>query len=280
MSYNPSDEKVFTKSNLDEYLKELSVEFRKEYGRKAEAEIILIGGAAVLANYDFRANTTDVDAVVRANSSLKSMVNRVGDKHGLPNNWLNSDFLRTDSYSLKLAQYSQHYRRYGGLEVRTVSGEYLIAMKLCSGRKYKKDMSDIVGVLQEHKLAGKPIMMEDIDKAVVNLYGSWDRISEFSISFIKDVLQNENYENVYLAIKDREEEIKEMSLDIQEKQKTGETNLDLKDILEEISFEQFLEPTKVPTLDEILESINQELEQDNNSVSAKNEINIDDDIGY
>lgn len=280
MSYNPSDEKVFTKSNLDEYLKELSVEFRKEYGRKAEAEIILIGGAAVLANYDFRANTTDVDAVVRANSSLKSMVNRVGDKHGLPNNWLNSDFLRTDSYSLKLAQYSQHYRRYGGLEVRTVSGEYLIAMKLCSGRKYKKDMSDIVGVLQEHKLAGKPIMMEDIDKAVVNLYGSWDRISEFSTSFIKDVLQNENYENVYLAIKDREEEIKEMSLDIQEKQKTGETNLDLKDILEEISFEQFSEPTKVPTLDEILESINQELEQDNNSLSAKNEINIDDDIGY
>lgn len=279
MSYNPSDEKVFTKSNLDEYLKELSVEFRKEYGRKAEAEIILIGGAAVLANYDFRANTTDVDAVIRANSSLKSMVNRVGDKHGLPNNWLNSDFLRTDSYSPKLAQYSQHYRRYGGLEVRTVSGEYLIAMKLCSGRKYKKDMSDIVGVLQEHKLAGKPIMMEDIDKAVVNLYGSWDKISEFSKSFIKDVLQNEDYENVYLAIKDREEEIKEMSLDIQEKQKTGETNLDLKDILEEISFEQFSEPTKAPTLDEILESINQELEQDDAPVSAKNEINIDD-IAY
>ena len=44
----------FTKDNLDMYLKELAKEFRKLNGNKIPAEIILIGGAAILANYGFR----------------------------------------------------------------------------------------------------------------------------------------------------------------------------------------------------------------------------------
>jgi hypothetical protein len=35
--------------------------------------------------------------------------------------------------------------------VRTVTGEYLIAMKLMSGRQYKNDISDIVGILREQR---------------------------------------------------------------------------------------------------------------------------------
>ena len=42
-----SDSKnVFTKENLDTYLKELAKEFRKINGKSMPAEIILIGGAA------------------------------------------------------------------------------------------------------------------------------------------------------------------------------------------------------------------------------------------
>ena len=88
----------FTKENLNTYLKELGKEYKKINGKSMPAEIILIGGAAILANYGFREMTTDVDAVIHAVSSMKEAVNHVGDKYNLPNGWLNADFLKTDSY--------------------------------------------------------------------------------------------------------------------------------------------------------------------------------------
>ena len=52
-----SVEKTFTRENLDYYLKELAKEFRKRNGKNTQAEIILVGGAAILANYGFREMT-------------------------------------------------------------------------------------------------------------------------------------------------------------------------------------------------------------------------------
>lgn len=143
---------TFTKDNLDRYLKELGKEFRKLNGTSTPAEIVLIGGGSILANYGFREMTTDIDAVIHASSSMKDAINRVGDRFGLPNGWLNSDFTNTGSYSSKLEEVSVYYRTFSNvLEVRTVSAEYLIAMKLRSGRKYKNDLSDIIGILYEHQ---------------------------------------------------------------------------------------------------------------------------------
>ena len=55
---------VFTKENLDTFLKELGKEYRRLIGKAMPAEIVLIGGAAILVNYGFRDMTTDVDAVI------------------------------------------------------------------------------------------------------------------------------------------------------------------------------------------------------------------------
>ena len=57
-----SAEVSITKENLDTLLKELAKEFRKLNGTKTPAEIILVGGAAVIANYGFRELTNDIDA--------------------------------------------------------------------------------------------------------------------------------------------------------------------------------------------------------------------------
>lgn len=62
-------------------------------------------------------------------------------------------------------------------------------MKLRSGRKYKNDLSDIIGILYEHEKRGNPLMLEDIDKAVSNLYGGWETIPADSTSFIKDTMK-------------------------------------------------------------------------------------------
>ena len=203
----------FTKDNLDEYLKELGKEYRRLNGKSMPAEIILIGGAAIIANYGFRDMTTDVDAVIHAVSSMKDAINRVGDKFNLPNGWLNADFMNTSSYTPKLNEFSVRYRQFSNvLNVRTVSAEHLIAMKLCSGRKYKKDLSDIIGILYEHEKRGTPLTMEDIDRAVCNLYGNWDHIPTDSVSFINETMKNGNYGIAYQAVSDEEQRSKDILL--------------------------------------------------------------------
>jgi len=106
-----SSEKTLNREDLDLYLKELGKVFKKLNGKAMPAEIIMIGGAAILVNYGFRDMTTDVDAIIHASSAMKEAINHVTDKYELPNGWLNSDFMRTDSYSSKLTQYSKFYRK-------------------------------------------------------------------------------------------------------------------------------------------------------------------------
>lgn len=207
----------FTKENLDTYLKELAKEFRRLNGKRVPAEIVLVGGAAILTNYGFRDMTTDIDAIIHAASSMKDAINHVGDKFDLPNGWLNADFMHTVSYSPKLDEFSVYYKSfYGVLSVRTISAEYLIAMKLRSGRKYKNDLSDIIGILAEHEKKSMPITLEKIDAAVENLYGGWDSFPKDSKSFIEDAFKNGDFENIYSSVKNDEIESKDILVDFEQ----------------------------------------------------------------
>lgn len=208
-----SSDTAFTKENLDACLSRLAKEFRKLNGNKVPAELILIGGASVLINYGFRDMTYDIDAIIRASSSMKEAINHVGDEMGLPNGWLNSDFTKTKSYSPKLMQYSKFYKRFGYiLEVRTVSGEYLVAMKLMAGRQYKNDISDIIGILCEHKKTNHPLTIELIQQAVCNLYNSWDNLPMESQSLITHIMQDDRYELLYDHYRNQEKMAKEALL--------------------------------------------------------------------
>ena len=180
----------FTKHNIDEYLKKLAKRFRKLNGTRIPAEIILVGGASVLINYGFREKSNDIDAIIQASSAMKDAINQIRDEENLPHDWINSDFTRTSSYSPSLRIYSKHYRTFSNIvEIRTVSGEYLIAMKLMSGRKYKNDLSDVIGILKEESNAGNNISMEQIRDAVKNLYGSYDALPDDSKVFIEKLME-------------------------------------------------------------------------------------------
>ena len=207
----------FTKDNLDGYLKELSKEFRKMNGSKIPAEIILIGGASVLINYGFRQMTYDMDAIIQALSSMKDAINHVGDRMGLPNGWLNTDFMKTTSYTPKLIQYSKYYKTFSNvLKIRTVSAEYLVVMKLMAGRQYKNDLSDVVGILIEQKNAEKEISLESIKRAAGELYEGYENLPELSRNFIEAVYQNSDLSALYEKIRDDEKQNKDILLEFQD----------------------------------------------------------------
>jgi len=93
-----------------------------------------------------------------------------------------------------------------------VSAEYLIAMKLMSGREYKFDLSDIVGILLEHERSGNPISQEMIKDAVIKLYGDFDSLPDVSKKLLDSAFQNGDYERVYHELRESEKESKEMLL--------------------------------------------------------------------
>lgn len=209
--------RVFNRDNLDRYLSELSKAYKKLGGKKMPAEVILIGGAAIIENYGFREMTADIDAVIQAASVMDDAIRQVGDRFNLPYGWLNADFMKTASYSRRLSDYSVFYKSFNQvLNVRTINAEYLVAMKLRSGRKYKNDLSDIIGILDEHEKRGDRITYERIDTAVKNLYGSWDEFSADSVSFIKDALTGGNYEAIYQSVRNSELETRNTLVEFQE----------------------------------------------------------------
>lgn len=228
MSNNP-----ITKANLEQYLKELAKEFRRRSGKGMPAEIILIGGASVIINYGFRELTYDMDAIINASSAMEDAIRFIGDKYELPNGWMNDDFVKTGSYTPKIEQYAKYYRTFSNVvTVRTVTGEHLIAMKLMSGRKYKYDRSDIIGILAAQEKAGKPLSFENVKSAVCDLYGSYEVLSEEIRQFIEKVFEEGNYTELYERTRQYEAENKENLLEYQEKKPGVVTGDNVNDIIE------------------------------------------------
>ena len=226
-------DKPFTKENLDRYLKELAKEFRKKNGKTIPAEIILICGASVIINYGFREMTYDMDAIINASSAMKDAISVVGDKYDLPNGWINDDFKKTESFSPKIIQYARYYKTFSNiLTVRTITGEYLVAMKLKSGRRYKFDRSDVIGVLLEQEKEGDALTLERIRKATAELYGSYEALSEEIRVFIEGVIKDGDYGKLYSLTRKYEAENRENLLEYQEEKPDAINKSNVNEIIE------------------------------------------------
>jgi hypothetical protein len=207
----------FTRENLSDCLKALGKEYRRLSGTKMPAEIVLIGGASILANYGFRELTYDMDAVIVASGAMKQAISNVGDKLNLPHGWLNADFKRTESYSDKLLTVSVYFKTFSNvLQVRTVAAEYLVAMKLMSGRRYKNDLSDIYGILWEHQKSEKPLSRKIIENAIIELYGSLKKLPDVSIELLEKVIDSGDFENLYNQSREDEKNAKDMLVEFEE----------------------------------------------------------------
>ena len=206
----------FTKDNLEYYLKELAKEYKKR-GHGAPAEMILVGGASVIINYSFRPSSYDIDAAFDSPSVMREAINAVGDKFSLPNGWVNDDFRRTSSYTPKIIQYSEYYKTFSGvLQIRTIKAEYLVAMKLVSGRQYKKDLSDVAGILYEQQTSGAPLTFDMIDRAMCNLYGGWGEVSDYVRDLLDKILSCDDFLALFDSLQEEEDAARDALTEINE----------------------------------------------------------------
>lgn len=195
----------FSKEELDTVFKDLGKELKKKLkGNKFSYELIVVGGASILLNYSFRMSTIDIDCLDVNDALMNEVINIVGNKHNLPIGWINTDFIKTKSYTPKLVQYSSFYKSYANetLIVRTIKDEYLVAMKMVAARDYKHDYSDILGIIKEND----SLTYEKIETALLNLYESKDVVKEEMKVFVKSLFENKSLD--YDALTKQEEDKK------------------------------------------------------------------------
>lgn len=222
MTQFSSEKTLITKENAYPILKAFAKEYKKQNGTSVPVELVIVGGGSILLNYGFREATQDFDIMVQSLGMVKNVSYRIADLYNLPDNWLNTDFMRTASYSDKLREVSKHFCSFnnGSLEFRTVNGEYLIAMKMVSAREYRNDISDVVGILIYMKNESENFSMDRIDYAINFLYGKredvikedvYDKVKEFAKWSVAEL------EKEYHVLTQMEKQTKQELIDINEK---------------------------------------------------------------
>lgn len=224
---------VLDHSLLESCLNDLGNYIKKKSHMKGPlCEIIIVGGASVILNYGFRMSTVDIDCIDRSSILMNDAIHYVADKYDLPFSWINTDFIKSSSYSPKLVQYSSYYKSYGNgvLQVRTVKDEYLLAMKIVAGRKHKNDYSDILGIIDYFSKQGKKLTIDIIEKAIINLYGSLDVVEPKALMFAKDVI---THPELYTYDKIRTSEMKNAD-ELKERIQKDKDTVDIKEVLRKL----------------------------------------------
>jgi len=222
----------FNKNNIDIYLNDFAEEYKKLNNTKQLLKIVLVGGAVVLLNYNFRKSTNDIDYSNPQSDLIDKAIEKTAEKHKLFKNWLNNDFRKTSAYSDKINEISIPYKQISDiLEVRTISPEHLIVMKLMAFRKNKHDLSDVAGILMENKENGTPLNIENIKNAAVTLYGNIDKLPNDSLVMLNNLFERNDYKNDYLYLKKREEAVRSKYKELKKENRFEVEILDHKTLL-------------------------------------------------
>ncbi len=104
-----------------------------------EADLFVVGGAAMAVAYDARRATTDVDAVFVPSKEVRTAALRVAEELGLEEDWLN-DGVQGFLPGEDVEQVGVYEGR--NLHVAAASPKFLLAMKLMASRT-ERDIDDI-----------------------------------------------------------------------------------------------------------------------------------------
>lgn len=185
MSHNT----LISKNNIDAIFEFLSQEYEL-LGGTQKIDIFLVGGAAIVLNFNYRLSTIDIDAYYKTNEAFKEATKITSQKFQLPSDWLNSDFVNTPSYSKEIIKKSKLFKSFNNLiTINTLEPNYLIAMKLKSSRPTAGDLEDIIMMIYELRYKQIPISFNDIMNAYNELYSDFSNTLDYFIKETKKALE-------------------------------------------------------------------------------------------
>lgn len=127
--------KLLTKENIDEIFTCFALNCLKDNNHPSKIEIYMVGGGAIMLNFDYRLSTIDFDAFFIKDEVVNAAIKETAKEKHLPSDWLNQDFVNTPSFSSKIVQVSKLYKVYHNIVyLYSLEPVYLIAMKLKSSR--------------------------------------------------------------------------------------------------------------------------------------------------
>lgn len=134
--------KYINKENICIFLDRFALELSKKYSMAEPVNILIVGGSALALKYEFR-STVDIDADIRFNKLVSESINSVASYYNIPKDWINQDFMKSESYSRRLWDNAIFYGNIRGIiNAYVVSDVDQLCMKLTAGRA--KDNKDIV----------------------------------------------------------------------------------------------------------------------------------------
>jgi hypothetical protein len=149
--------------------------------RGRRAEIVVVGGAALVLLFGARESTKDVDAyfVTPEASVIREAAEAVANRLDLPDDWLNDG---AKAYLVAVTTGEMLYES-NALEVRAASNAQLLAMKLAAWRDAidrgdaKLLLSQMTGSAEEVWSAIKPFVpVHQLDKASYAFEDLWETL--------------------------------------------------------------------------------------------------------
>lgn len=127
-----------------------------------EAELFLVGGAAMSLAYDSRRATADLDAVFEPAARVRTAAAVVARREALPDDWLND---AVKAFVPGADPNATVYLDRPGLTVRVASPAYLFVMKAMAARA-ERDADDLITL---YRLCGFDGVEEALDHVVATL---------------------------------------------------------------------------------------------------------------
>lgn len=142
-------------------------------------EIGIVGGAVMCLVYNARASTKDVDAVFEPAALIRDFAQKIADREGLQNDWLNDaakGFIQPGFIKQEILTLSH-------LTVWAPDARYMLAMKCISARWDSSDRDDVIFLVRLLKLT----KLEQVLSIIEGYYPS-NVVPAKTTFFIEEVL--------------------------------------------------------------------------------------------
>jgi hypothetical protein len=136
-----------------------------------KASIVLVGGALMVTQIGNRKSTQDIDVIIATNDratyqAVQRAITLVAKEEQLPPTWLNDDVtIVVDQLGKPKAP--KHWKTFANLTVYIPEFEYILALKLFSGRS--QDDRDILAIAQRLNIQTQTQAWEIVNKYIPDI---------------------------------------------------------------------------------------------------------------